>query len=379
MKQYKKLLQDVLSNGAYRESRTGVSTYSVFGRTLRFDLTDGFPVVTIKRVSLKSVFAELLWFLKGSTNARELNAMGATIWDEWAIPMAITQKQTLSNYQRAMELANKEGLSIQDAVNKLGGMGSDDKGHAYLDEIGIPREKEVTIVKEGELGAIYGAQWRGWATSQNQRIDQIKQLIQNLIDRPYSRRHIVSAWNVEDLPNESESPHQNVINGRMALAPCHYAFQMYVRDMNLEQRLVYHNKMNDEKLMRPDLTEERACEEFTAKLDELKVPTRCLDCLVNQRSVDVPLGLPFNIASYAMLTAIIANEVGMGVGDLIFSLGDAHIYANQLEAVKEMLQRECKPLPELRLAFKEEYSVDDLVAAVIGYDPHPAIAIPIAV
>ena len=238
MKQYKKLLQDILSNGAYRESRTGVSTYSVFGRTLRFDLTDGFPVVTVKRVSLKSVFAELLWFLKGSTNARELNAMGATIWDEWAIPMAITQKQTLSNYQRAMELANKEGLSIQDAVNKLGGMGSDDKGHAYLDEIGIPREKEVTIVKEGELGAIYGAQWRGWATSQNQRIDQIKQLIQNLIDRPYSRRHIVSAWNVEDLPNESESPHQNVINGRMALAPCHYAFQMYVPDMNLEQRLV---------------------------------------------------------------------------------------------------------------------------------------------
>lgn len=379
MQQYQELLRDILANGNTRGDRTGVGTRSVFGRSLRFNLQDGFPLLTIKQVPFKAVMAELVWFLEGSTNNERLRELGATIWDEWAIPMAITQKQTLSNYQRAMELANKEGLSIQDAVNKLGGMGSDDKGHAYLDEIGIPREKEVTIVKEGELGAIYGAQWRGWATSQNQRIDQIKQLIQNLIDRPYSRRHIVSAWNVEDLPNESESPHQNVINGRMALAPCHYAFQMYVRDMSLEQRLVYHNKMNDEKLMRPDLTEERACEEFTAKLDELKVPTRRLDCLVNQRSVDVPLGLPFNIASYAMLTAIIANEVGMGVGDLIFSLGDAHIYANQLEAVKEMLQRECKPLPKLRLAFKEEYSVDDLVAAVFGYDPHPAIAIPIAV
>ncbi|MBX3272111.1 MAG: thymidylate synthase [Sandaracinaceae bacterium] len=264
MDAYLELLRDVRAHGARKEDRTGTGTLSVFGRQLRFDLSRGFPLVTTKRVHFRSVLVELLWFLRGETNVRWLQERGVTIWDEWA-----------------------------DA--------------------------------DGELGPIYGYQWRSWPTPSGAHVDQIAAVLRQLRETPDSRRILVSAWNVADLD-------------RMALAPCHTLFQFYVADGKLS-------------------------------------------CQLYQRSADLFLGVPFNIASYALLTHMVAQVVGLEVGDFVHTFGDAHLYLNHLEQVEVQLARTPRPLPTLRL----EPSVRDLFAfepdhvALEGYDPHPRIAAPVAV
>ncbi|MBK5963206.1 thymidylate synthase [Thiocystis minor] len=279
MRAYLDLLRDVVENGLDKSDRTGVGTRSVFGRQVRFDLRAGFPLLTTKRVHTKSVIHELLWFLSGSTDNRRLNAQGVSIWDEWA-------------------------------------------------------------AEDGNLGPIYGAQWRSWACPDGRTIDQLAELIATIRARPDSRRLVVSAWNPADLPDESIGPRDNARAGRMALAPCHCLFQFYVAGGRLS-------------------------------------------CQLYQRSADLFIGVPFNIASYALLTQLIAQQCDLEVGEFIHTFGDLHLYRNHLtdEIVFEQLARESRPLPTLRLLRRPDslfdYRFEDI--EIVDYAPHPAIRAPIAV
>ena len=264
MRTYLDLLQHILDHGTDRADRTGTGTRSVFGYQMRFDLAAGFPLLTTKKLHTRSIVHELLWFLRGETNVRSLQEAGVTIWDEWA-----------------------DG--------------------------------------DGELGPVYGHQWRHWPARDGGEIDQIRQLIDGIRRNPDSRRHIVTAWNPADVD-------------RMALPPCHALFQFYVAD-------------------------------------------NTLSCQLYQRSADVFLGVPFNIASYALLTHMVAHVTGLKAGDFVHTLGDAHLYHNHLEQARLQLSREPLPLPRLRLSpgVKEldEFTFNDVV--IEGYDSHPHIPAPIAV
>lgn len=277
MRNYLDLLRHVRENGTEKSDRTGTGTLSVFGHQLRFDLSGHFPLVTTKKIHMKSIIHELLWFVRGDETIDYLKRNGVTIWDEWA------------------------------------------------DE-------------RGSLGPIYGVQWRSWPTPENRRIDQLRQVIEQIRSRPDSRRHVVSAWNPADLPDESVSPQANARAGRMALAPCHCLFQFHVADGRLS-------------------------------------------CQLYQRSADCFLGVPFNIASYALLTLMVAQVTDLEPGEFIHTFGDAHIYLNHLEQVDEQLSREPLPLPKMRLN-PERRSLDDFVYEdfeLIGYQSHSPIKAPIAV
>ncbi len=271
MKQYLQLLDKILAKGTLKSDRTGSGTYSVFGHQMRFDLAKGFPLLTTKKIHLKLIIHELLWFLQGDTNLAYLTKNNVKIWDQWA----------------------------------------DEKG---------------------DLGPLYGAQWRSWTMPNGDSIDQISQLIQQLKQNPNSRRMIVSAWNVADLPDENLSPQANVKQGKMALAACHTLFQFYVAD----------NK---------------------------------LSCQLYQRSGDTFLGVPFNIASYALLTQMIAQQCGFELGDFIWTGGDVHLYTNHIQQAKQQLQRDPKTLPRLHIKRKPasifDYNYEDF--ELLGYDPHPHI------
>jgi thymidylate synthase len=279
MQQYLDLMRDVVENGITRGDRTGTGTRSVFGRQLRFDLNEGFPLVTTKTVHLKSVIVELLWFLQGRTDVTWLKERGCNIWNEWA-------------------------------------------------------------TEEGDLGPVYGKQWRSWACPDGSTIDQISQVIEQIKTKPFSRRLIVSAWNPADLPDESISPQENVRQGRMALAACHTLFQFYVADGKLS-------------------------------------------CQLYQRSADLFLGVPFNIASYALLTHMIAQQCDLGVGDFVHTFGDCHLYNNHItqEIVYEQLTRSPQKLPTLRIGRRPKNIFDYELAdfEFEGYAPLPKISAPIAI
>ncbi len=260
--QYEDLLRRVLETGAVKSDRTGTGTRSLFGAQLRYDLSAGFPLVTTKRVHLRSIVLELLWFLRGDGNARWLQERGVTIWDEWAGP-------------------------------------------------------------DGDLGPVYGVQWRSWPTPDGGTVDQLAQVVETLRRDPDSRRMVVSAWNVAELPE-------------MALAPCHALFQFYVADGRLS-------------------------------------------CQLYQRSADMFLGVPFNIASYALLTHLVAAEVGLEVGDFVWTGGDCHVYDNHVDQVREQLSREPFPFPQLRLRPAPLLEHDHEDVEVVGYRHHPAIKAPVAV
>lgn len=277
MKQYLDLMRHVRDHGTEKSDRTGTGTKSVFGYQMRFDLSQGFPLVTTKKCHLKSIVHELLWFLNGDTNTAYLKENGVSIWDEWASP-------------------------------------------------------------EGDLGPVYGYQWRNWPAPNSESIDQISQLIDMIKSKPDSRRLIISAWNPADLPDETMSPQDNVAEGRMALAPCHTMFQFYVAEGKLS-------------------------------------------CQLYQRSADIFLGVPFNIASYALLTMMIAQVCDLEPGDFIHTFGDAHLYSNHAEQVELQLQRSPKTLPTIKInsqvkdifAFKfEDFELQN-------YDPDPHIPAPVAI
>lgn len=264
MRQYEDFMRHVYEHGVHKTDRTGTGTRSVFGYQMRFNLADGFPLVTTKKLHTKSIFVELLWFLQGGSNVRWLQERGVSIWNEWAAP-------------------------------------------------------------DGELGPVYGVQWRSWPAPDGRHIDQISQLVEQIRQNPDSRRLIVSAWNVADIP-------------RMALPPCHAFFQFYVADGKLS-------------------------------------------CQLYQRSADIFLGVPFNIASYALLTHLVAQQCDLDVGDFVWTGGDCHLYSNHFEQVELQLAREPRPYPTLTIGRKPEslfdYQYEDF--EITGYNPHPHIKAPVAV
>jgi len=277
MKQYLELLEETLRTGNIKGDRTGTGTKSLFGRQIRFDLQAGLPLLTTKRLHTKSIIHELLWFLSGETNIKYLKDNGVSIWDEWA-------------------------------------------------------------TETGDLGPVYGAQWRNWQGVEGESYDQVSQLIQGIKNNPNSRRHIISGWNVADLPDETQSPQDNVRQGKMALPPCHLLYQWYVADGKLSGSLYL-------------------------------------------RSNDLFLGNPYNTCSLALFTHMIAQQCDLDVGEIILSIGDCHLYSNHEAQAKIQLARTPKALPQLHFKRKPasifDYQYDDF--EIIGYDPEPSIAAPIAI
>ncbi|WP_194757003.1 thymidylate synthase [Aliidiomarina indica] len=277
MRQYLDLMRHVLENGSVKEDRTGTGTRSVFGYQMRFDLAEGFPLVTTKKCHLRSIIHELLWFLKGDTNIRYLKDNGVSIWDGWA-------------------------------------------------------------TDEGDLGPVYGAMWRNWPTPDGGSLDQISDLIEQIKNNPDSRRLLISAWNPALLPDTSMSPKENAAAGKQALPPCHTLFQFYVADGKLS-------------------------------------------CQLYQRSADIFLGVPFNIASYALFTMMIAQVCDLQLGEFIHTLGDAHLYSNHIEQAQLQLSRDPLPLPTMKL----NPNVNDIFAftyddfELVGYEAHPHIKAPVAI
>ena len=277
MQQYLDFMRYVRDHGVRKTDRTGTGTISVFGYQMRFDLSRGFPLVTTKKCHLRSIIYELLWFLQGQTNTRYLKENGVSIWDEWA-------------------------------------------------------------TEEGDLGPVYGRQWRSWIGPNGETIDQIESILEQIADTPDSRRLIVSAWNPAYLPNEKISPQDNVRQGKMALAPCHTMFQFYVVNGRLS-------------------------------------------CQLYQRSADIVLGVPFNIASYALFTMMIAQVCQLGLGDFVHTFGDAHLYLNHLEQVELQLSRSPRPLPVMTINANvrnlADFRYEDF--QLTGYDPWPHISAPVAI
>ncbi|WP_167628283.1 thymidylate synthase [Listeria valentina] len=314
MKQYLDLAKFVMENGTEKGDRTGTGTKSVFGYQMRFDLAEGFPILTTKRVAFRLVVSELLWFLHGDTNIRYLLEHKNNIWNEWA-------------FERYVKSPDYHGPDMTD----FGLRANRDPAfnEVYQAEMETFKAKiladEAFANKYGELGNIYGKQWREWKTSTGETIDQLANVIEMIKTNPNSRRLIVSAWNPEDIPS-------------MALPPCHTLFQFFVADGKLS-------------------------------------------CQLYQRSADIFLGVPFNIASYALLTHLIARETGLEVGEFVHTMGDAHLYNNHFEQVRTQLSRETRPLPKLVLSDKPASIFDFDVADISleGYDPHPGIKAPISV
>jgi thymidylate synthase len=317
-KQYLLLLQDILDNGVKKEDRTGTGTISVFGRQIRHKMSEGFPLLTTKKMPFKTITTELLWFLRGDTNIKFLVDNNCHIWNGDAI----------KNYEK-----HKGEIDWGPFVTKE---------EAFVEMI---KSDENFAKKWGDLGPVYGHQWRSWGTSREHidgvtyykynPIDQIANLINDLKTNPDSRRLMVSAWNVGELD-------------QMVLPPCHYGFQVYTRELSEQERGdLYVNKTNSnrDELMKQTYTSD----EWISLFNEHNIPTRAISLMWNQRSVDTFLGLPFNIASYGLLLTMIADEVNMVPDELIGNLGDTHIYLNHIEQAKEQIGREPYPLPPVRI------------------------------
>ena len=321
-KQYQDLLQDILENGVEKEDRTGTGTLSVFGRQIRHNLKDEFPLLTTKKMAIKSIMTELKWFLKGDTNIKYLVDNGCNIWNGDAY----------KNYR--MKQVPHDHFETEEEF------------------IELIKTNDKFAEKWGELGPIYGKQWRDW-----NRVDQIKTIIETLKTNPDSRRIMLSAWNVSELD-------------QVVLPPCHYGFQLYTRVLDLDERIDWYNKNSDPSHQSRDY--------FHEHMDDYAVPRRVISLMWNQRSVDTFLGLPFNIASYAMLLHLIANEVNMMPGEIIGNLGDTHLYKNHIEQAEEQISREPKPhLPKLKLS-----NVDILNGEfdyeILHYHSHPTIKAPLS-
>ena len=343
-KQYQALLQDILDNGEAKGDRTGTGTISVFGRQIRHKMSEGFPLLTTKKMAWKSIVTELLWFLRGDTNIKYLVDNGCHIWDGDAY----------KNY-------------LKESANSLAS--------------GFSKEQFINLIKTdnefaktwGELGPIYGSQWRSWkkwiVKGKNEYVDQIANLINELKTNPDSRRLMVNAWNVGELD-------------QMVLPPCHYGFQVYTRELSDEERLSW-MKQNRSNVVLPrrDPSVEFSMDEFFRPYG---VPKRAISLMWNQRSVDTFLGLPFNIASYGLLLEILAKEVNMVPYELIGNLGDVHLYLNHIEQAKEQIDRDSYKLPKLGMDYRDgEYNknLTDFVPDdfyLIDYQSHPAIKAPLS-
>jgi thymidylate synthase len=350
-KQYQKLLQDIIHNGVEKKDRTGTGTISVFGRQIRHKMSEGFPLITTKKMAFKTMVTELLWFLRGDTNIKYLVDNGCHIWDGDAY------KNYVSNYEKNEWTDEFCRQNLKDC--------GDQWGIFYKEEfINKIKTDDEFAKKWGSLGKIYGYQWRSWGgklvtkrikeegkfpVSQNViegQIDQIANLISELKTNPDSRRLMVNAWNVGELD-------------QMVLPPCHWGFQVYTRELSMSEK-------------------ERWCRNNS---DHSKCPRRAISLMWNQRSVDTGLGLSFNIASYSLLLMMIAKQVNMIPDELIGNLGDVHLYLNHIEPIKEQLTREPYELPTVKISDRvvndiSEYTLDDIILE--NYQSHPVIKMPLS-
>lgn len=411
MKQYLEFGKHIIENGYDMPDRTGTGRRSVFGGEMRFPLREGYPLVTTKKVFTRGIFEELLWILSGDTNNETLAQKNVHIWSGWALPettyvtdersrrMSRNVSVTCSTFHHpdgTYSTRYKDGVEHRltlEEHTRIVRLESDEEAHAEYDKYAVNDCKYVVDTK-GDLGPVYGKQWRSWDTGNGKTIDQIAELIENLKNNPYSRRHVITAWNPTDLPNEKISPQDNVRQGKMALAACHCLFQFFVRPLTLLERAKLYTKdgyiklptvwkganeehMSDEEAWINAVTVECA----TGFLDANLIPTKELSCRLDQRSADFPLGVPFNIASYALLTMMVAHCTDMAVGDFVHQFGDAHIYANQIETFKKQLEREPRKLPTLLInpAKKDIFSftIDDF--KLVGYEPDEALSFPVAI
>jgi thymidylate synthase len=372
-KQYTDLLQDILDNGVTKSDRTGTGTLSVFGRQIRHKMSEGFPLLTTKKMPFKTIVTELLWFLKGDTNIKFLVDNDTNIWNGDAYKSYLKHNDEVDNYwiKKNPEIKSRwKPYSKEEFINKI-------------------KTDDEFAKKWGELGPIYGKQWRSWYTRElmfrsdvvgepqslpeffevKVPIDQIANLINDLKTNPDSRRLMVNAWNVGELD-------------QMVLPPCHYGFQVYTRELNLEERTEYKKKR--------DGIARTFAPYSHQMLDNSNIPTRAISLMWNQRSVDTFLGLPFNIASYGLLLEIIAKEVNMVPDELIGNLGDVHLYSNHIEQAKEQIGRSSFKLPTLSLPHYTQceygsmkfgiwdYEISDIVDELINYQSHPSIKAPLS-
>ena len=312
-KAYHDLCKRVLEEGENKDDRTGTGTISIFGHQMRFDLSEGFPLLTTKKVSFKLIATELLWFIKGDTNIRYLLQYKNNIWNEWA-------------FKKWVESNDYDGPDMTDFGRRS--LVDDEFNEQYKAQLAIFKDKILNddefMIKYGDLGNVYGKQWRDWKDQDGNRFDQLKTLIENIKQNPNSRRHIISAWN----PTEIDT---------MALPPCHTLFQFYVKDGKLS-------------------------------------------CQLYQRSADIFLGVPFNIASYSLLTHLIAKECGLEVGEFVHTFGDAHIYKNHIDAINEQLSRDSYDAHKLNInTDKSLFDIEYEDLEIDGYESHPSIKAPIAV
>lgn len=310
---YHELLRKILDEGEYKDDRTGTGTYSIFGHQMRFDLREGFPLLTTKKVLFKMLATELVWFIRGDTNIKFLLQYNNNIWNEWA-------------FKKWVESDEYKGPDMTDFGNRA--LDDEDFKQIYKEEMGKFKtrilEDDVFAKEYGDLGNVYGRQWRAWEGPDGTFTDQLKNVVESIRNNPYSRRHIVTAWN----PSEIDS---------MALPPCHAFFQFYVNDGKLSLQLY-------------------------------------------QRSADVFLGVPFNIASYALLLHLVARECNLEAADFVHTFGDAHIYSNHLEAVETQLSRESYKAPSIRInSDKSMFDIEYEDLEVVDYEFHPYIKAPIAV
>lgn len=402
MKAYLDLMRKILEEGNVRDDRTGTGTIGIFAEEMRFDLREGFPLVTTKKCHLRSIVHELLWFMSGDTNTKYLTDNGVTIWDEWAIPETTRIRSGV-----------KSIADVCDWLVETGCFKDRSQAHTYAAHIsvgrGIPGREGMSAAQNaaitingstmfnnhhfdpytytefqaGSLGPVYGRLLRAYpAVTANDTVmdfDQMADTIRGLRERPFSRRHIINLWHPGLLPDETISPQENVLKGRQALAPCHYSIQFYVQRHSYKDAVNYlTSRSNDERI-------KALCENNPIGTVEaaktLGWREHGLSLKFTMRSVDVCLGLPFNIASYACMLMAYANDLGMEPRDVVFSGGDVHIYSNHLEGAREQVGREPKALPKMRLRCPEgtpfdQVKFDDF--ELTEYDPHPHIKFPIA-
>jgi thymidylate synthase len=322
--QYIDLLKDILNNGVEKTDRTGTGTISVFGRQIRHKMSDGFPLLTTKKMYFKGIITELIWFLRGDTSIEYLLKNDCNIW-------------TGDAYQSYLKECERLPYTKEEFIDRI-------------------KTNDEFAKTWGSLGKIYGYQWRKW----NDNIDQISELIKQLKENPDSRRLLVSAWNISDLPNQ-------------VLPPCHYSFQVYTRELSLDERINIYNSgvvpMN------------QSSDYFHWHMDDYGIPRRAISLMYNARSQDVPLGTPYNISSYSLLLMMIAKQVNMLPDEVIANMGDCHIYKNQIEGVKEQITKEPYPLPTLKISDRivndiSEYNLDDF--KLENYQSHKKIYFPLS-
>ena len=344
-KKYQELLQDILDTGVTKMDRTGTGTLSVFGRQIRHKMSEGFPLLTTKKMYFKGIVTELLWFLRGDTDIRFLWENNCSIWD--------------GDWHKKYKTTCSEPYTLDEVKQKVKG-----GNHNFHDSM-------------FDMGPIYGKQWRSW--EQNSvapwgglainHIDQIENLINDLKTNPDSRRLMVNAWNPADLESS-------------VLPPCHYGFQVYTRELSLEERVgIFNKKKESGEVVVPEFKSVGDMNAWTNKLLEETIPTRAISLMWNQRSVDTGLGLSFNVASYSLLLMMIAKQINMVPDEVIGNLGDVHLYLNHIEPIKEQLTREPYSLPTVKISDRvvsdiSEYTLDDIVLE--NYQSHPTIKMPLS-